>query len=106
MSDIEIQNIGFKPGEKLYEELMNYEEIRRSWELDRYFAVLPAFTLLYRNIEYSYPDVIKDKVYKEYHSANEVPLSKEQLLFFLQDNDLLLTSSDDWEHPAERYWPN
>jgi len=104
--DIGIQNIGVKPGEKMYEELMNYEEIRRSWELDRYFVVLPAFAGMYRNIQYAYPEVIKKQVEKEYHSANEVPFSKEQLLFFLQDNNLLLTSSDDWEHPAERYWPN
>jgi FlaA1/EpsC-like NDP-sugar epimerase len=104
--DIGIQNIGVKPGEKMYEELMNYEEIRRSWELDRYFVVLPAFTGMYRNIQYAYPKVIKKQVDKEYHSANEVPLSKEQLLSFLKDNELLLTGPDDWEHPAERYWPN
>jgi FlaA1/EpsC-like NDP-sugar epimerase len=104
--DIGIQNIGVKPGEKMYEELMNYEEIRRSWELERYFVVLPAFTGMYRNIQYTYPEVIKEQVDREYHSQNEIPLSKEQLLSFLQDNNLLLTSPDDWEHPAERYWPN
>jgi FlaA1/EpsC-like NDP-sugar epimerase len=104
--DIQIQNIGVKPGEKMYEELMNYEEIRRSWELDRYFVVLPAFKGKYRKVQYAYPEVIKKKIDKEYHSENEVPFSKDQLLSFLQDNDLLLTSPDDWQHPAERYWPN
>ena len=41
--DIEIKIIGHQPGEKLYEELLNMEETRRSWELARYFVVLPAF---------------------------------------------------------------
>jgi FlaA1/EpsC-like NDP-sugar epimerase len=40
---IEIEECGVKPGEKMYEELMNEEEVRRSFEIDDYFVVLPAF---------------------------------------------------------------
>jgi len=87
--EIVIENIGVKPGEKMYEELMNFEEIRRSWELTRYFVVLPAWTSIYRDIDYKYPDVCRKKVNIPYHSKNEKPLSKKQLRTFLKKNNLL-----------------
>ena len=34
---IKIKEIGIKPGEKLYEELMSGEEVRRTVELKNYF---------------------------------------------------------------------
>ncbi len=40
---IEIKVTGPRPGEKLYEELMNEEETRRSWELSQYYVIYPAF---------------------------------------------------------------
>lgn len=42
-ADIPIKVIGAKPGEKFYEELMNDEEVRRSYDIDDFFVVLPAF---------------------------------------------------------------
>lgn len=39
---VEIVEVGRRPGEKVYEELMNEEEVRRSIELDKFFVVLPA----------------------------------------------------------------
>jgi FlaA1/EpsC-like NDP-sugar epimerase len=87
--DIKINIIGHKPGEKLYEELINLEETRRSWELERYFAVLPAFRDMYRDIVFEYPDLISKEVTKAYHSGNETPLSKAQLAQFLRKNNLL-----------------
>lgn len=41
--DMSIEIIGQKPGEKMYEELMNDEEVRRTYELDKFFVVLSAF---------------------------------------------------------------
>jgi len=87
--EIPIKTIGVKPGEKMYEELMNFEETRRSWELERYFVVLPAFTHIYRDINYEYPDVRSKEVGNPYHSENTPPLSKDQLAAFLRDNSLL-----------------
>jgi len=86
---ISIQIIGHKPGEKMYEELINIEETRRSWELSRYFVILPAFTDIYREIDYDYPDINSKTVTKAYHSGNEKPLSKSQLAAFLKENRLL-----------------
>lgn len=90
---IEIATIGSKAGEKMYEELLSGEETRRAVELPRYFTVLPAFRSLYQDIEYSYPDVLADKVDRPYNSASEAPLSKEELLAFLKENDLLTPES-------------
>lgn len=93
--DISITIIGSKPGEKMYEELMNNEETRRSWELNRYFVVLPAFTNIYHSISYNYPDIQSKEVTNPYHSRNETPLNKIQLTKFLKDNNLLHEESED-----------
>ena len=104
--NISITNIGTKPGEKMYEELMNYEDVRRSLELDRYFVIIPAFTSFYRSVNYEYDDMKSMHVKKPYHSGNEIPLDKRQLLEFLKQNGLLEKDSTENAHPAERYWPN
>jgi FlaA1/EpsC-like NDP-sugar epimerase len=90
-AEIEIRVVGHQPGEKLYEELLNQEETRRSWELARYFLVLPAFREIYRDIAFDYPDITSKKVTSAYHSDTETPLSKAQLVKFLQKNKLLNT---------------
>jgi FlaA1/EpsC-like NDP-sugar epimerase len=103
--DIKVDIIGSKPGEKLYEELMSDEETARTCELEKYFAVLPAFRSLYRNIEYNYSGTTSRSVNNAYHSANEPALSKEALTKFLRDNQLIEEFDELSEHPAERYWP-
>ena len=97
--DINIEYIGVKPGEKMYEELMNIEETRRTWELPLYFTVLPAFRGLYREIVYAYPEVLSKNVTNPYHSGNEKPVTKEDLKQFLKDNDLLYGDITMDEHP-------
>ncbi len=104
-SDIKIMDIGVKPGEKMYEELMSLEETRRAIELPSYFAVLPAFRRIYKNIEYNYPDIVTDRVENSYISASETPMSKEELRGFLVENDLLKGEVTDRPHPDRRYFP-
>lgn len=104
--NIRIETIGTKPGEKMYEELMSLEEIRRAWELRRYFVIMPAFANVYRDLIYKYPEVQSSEVTNPYHSGNESPLSKEQLTRFLTENELLLEDPAANQHPAERFWPN
>jgi FlaA1/EpsC-like NDP-sugar epimerase len=103
--DIPIEIIGTKPGEKMYEELMSLEETRRSVELPRYFAVMPAFKGLYRNIKYDYAEIVSAKVTNPYHSGNESPLTKDELKEFLIRNRLLYDDPNECKHPQERYWP-
>lgn len=88
-SHIEIQEIGAKPGEKLYEELMNEEETRRALELEEQFVVLPAFRSVYENIDYQYPNIVNIKVDKPYNSSIEKPFTREQLKDYLLINNLV-----------------
>ena len=99
---IEITTIGTKPGEKLYEELMSDEETGRTWELEKYFAVLPSYRSLYREINYEYPAVVSRTVSNAYHSANEPSLSQNELSEFLKRNELIDESLPS-THPAERF---
>jgi FlaA1/EpsC-like NDP-sugar epimerase len=104
--DLSIKVIGTKPGEKMYEELMSLEETRRAWELERYFVILPAFTSLYRKIEYKYQDLLTQTISDPYNSGNEKPLTKDQLREFLKENHLLYEDPEKARHPSERFWPN
>ncbi len=103
--DIDIIEIGTKPGEKLYEELMSHEEMRRAVELPRYFSVLPAFRGIYRDIKYDYTEMITDKISNPYNSSNEEPLTQDELLIFLKENDLLVPIDHIGQQPDKRYWP-
>ena len=103
-SDIKVETIGTKPGEKLYEELMSDEETRRAIELERYFAVLPAFRGMYGLIEYDYPGVLSRIVDNPYVSADEAALSITELRQFLVDNQLLAMTPEEQSHPDQRYW--
>jgi hypothetical protein len=84
---------------------MSDEETFRTCELERYFAVLPAFRSLYREIEYSYNDVLGTALDKAYHSANEPALGKKELRDFLIQNQLIEEFEECRVHPSERYWP-
>jgi FlaA1/EpsC-like NDP-sugar epimerase len=102
---IDIQLIGSKPGEKLYEELMSEEETRRTIELDLYFSVLPAFRCLYRDIDYAYSNILSKEINKPYNSNNEPVLSRDELRNFLHENKLIEEAPETISHPSQRYWP-
>jgi len=87
--EIKITEIGAKPGEKLYEELMSSEETRRAVELEQYFSVLPAFRGLYNEIEYTYSGVVSEDVYNPYVSSSEAPLSISEIRKLLNEFGLL-----------------
>jgi len=103
--EIEVIEMGSKPGEKLYEELMSHEETRRAIELSNYFSILPAFRGIYRDIPYDYESVESFEVKNPYVSADEEPLSLEELKGFLRRHKLLSEGSVAPKHPDERYWP-
>jgi len=95
--DIEISVIGSKPGEKLYEELINEEEIRRTAELPNYFAVIPAFKSVYNNIDYTYPKMDGMGVSKTYTSRNGDSMSKMELKEYLIDHNLVTIKREQTE---------
>jgi FlaA1/EpsC-like NDP-sugar epimerase len=83
-----IKEIGVKPGEKMYEELMSDEEVGRALETKDFFVVLPAFRDLYE-IEYTYPDSLHNRVTNSYKSSDEPALSREQLRNYLLENAII-----------------
>jgi len=86
---IEIEEIGCKPGEKLYEELMSDEETRRAVELPQFFSVLPAFRNLYADIDYDYPNVVEELVTDPYISEKQEILSVSEIRQLLTSNKLI-----------------
>ena len=100
--DIDIIEIGEKPGEKLYEELMSSEEVRRTICLDKYFCVLPAFRGIYHDIDYTYPGIQSEKLDNPYVSSTEKCLSLDEIDIFLDEHELC---NVDGAVTAERYWP-
>ena len=87
--NIELRTVGCKPGEKLYEELINEEEVRRTIELERYFVVFPAFRAVYEAIDYTYEGESGVTPERPYNSGVEPPMSKEDLRHYLRRHKLL-----------------
>ena len=88
-SRMPITEIGAKPGEKLYEELMSDEETRRTVELAEMFAVLPAFRSVYEEISYDYADLVSRTVENAYVSSPENAMTVEQLGLWCRRHELL-----------------
>ena len=101
--EIEVTEIGSKPGEKLYEELMSDEETRRAIELDNFFSVLPAFRGIYGDIKYNYSRVVSKIVENPYVSEQQDSLTIDEIKDFLSRNNLLFDSNDNINDT--RYWP-
>jgi FlaA1/EpsC-like NDP-sugar epimerase len=97
-ASMEVRVIGAKPGEKLYEELMNDEETRRTIELEEYFCVLPAFKSVYEEIDYAYPGLNGQGVGVDnpYNSSVEAAMTREALRPYLHETGLL----DELAEPA------
>ena len=91
VEEIELRIVGSKPGEKLYEELINEEEVRRTVELERYFVVIPAFRSVYEAIDYIYEDGGEARPARPYNSSLEPAMSKEDLRQYLRQHNLLET---------------
>jgi FlaA1/EpsC-like NDP-sugar epimerase len=101
--EMEIDEIGSKPGEKLYEELMSDEETRRTIELDQFFSVLPAFRGIYNDINYNYSTIVSELVEDPYVSERQISLTIKEVKDFLRDNKLLFNININEQNT--RYWP-
>ncbi|MEK5443670.1 SDR family NAD(P)-dependent oxidoreductase [Fredinandcohnia sp. FSL W7-1320] len=83
VNEITIEEIGLRPGEKMYEELMTYDESKNALELPHMY-VIPG---LYQK-ELNYKDVKMAK-YGTYSSMNQNPLSIEELRQLLINEQLI-----------------
>ena len=80
--DIKIIEIGARPGEKDYEELTTHEEIRRTFVADDMLIVLPAYSIVYTDIEYDYD-------FDTVPSTQEYNSDKSELMNTAELNELL-----------------
>lgn len=101
-NSIEIDEIGIKPGEKLYEELVSSEEVRRVIQQDEYYILLPAFSGMYEHVEYDYPKVKTTPLKSPYISCVDNAIDVESVRNLLHKNKLLNKPTID-KH--RRYWP-
>ncbi|MDF0599283.1 SDR family NAD(P)-dependent oxidoreductase [Psychromarinibacter sp. C21-152] len=84
--NIEIIEIGAKPGEKMYEELMNDEEVRRTFEYENFFVVTSAFADL-SNEQYIYLRGAPTAAFP-YNSAVESAMTYNELKSYLVERGL------------------
>jgi len=83
--DIEVKITGARPGEKLYEELLNSEEVRRSMESEKFFIIMPAL----EDTEYSYEDMSTSAATLPYTSANAEAMNKKDLRAYMYTHGLI-----------------
>lgn len=88
-SRMPVTEIGSKPGEKLYEELMSDEETRRAVELTEMFAVLPAFRSVYEEIGYDYSDIVNTCVTDPFVSSPAKAMSVAELRAYCEQHGVL-----------------
>jgi FlaA1/EpsC-like NDP-sugar epimerase len=82
--DIRIKETGLRPGEKMYEELMTFEESKYAIEFDDMFAVPPLFN----HKVYAYGEG-RQAVQQNYSSHDADPISKEALRKLIIQEKLL-----------------
>ena len=86
--NIDIVEIGAKPGEKMYEELMNDEEVRRTWEKGDFFVTLSAFADSQAD-EYAHlHDCLRPD--RPYNSAHEAAMTRTELTRYLLERKVLV----------------
>ncbi|NGQ95639.1 SDR family NAD(P)-dependent oxidoreductase [Brevibacillus sp. SYP-B805] len=84
--EIQIKEIGLRPGEKRYEELMTEEEKLIAWELPEMFIIPSVFTD--KEEPALYPDAVK-MVNREVNSHSEKPIDRETLRRWIMEERLI-----------------
>lgn len=79
--------IGIRPGEKLHETLINFDEMRDSWELDEMYVILNPLLRLNRERQYSRLKKIKNM--ETYSSDKVEKISKNDLKKIIQQAGLI-----------------
>lgn len=90
--DVSIVECGLRPGEKMFEELITAEEIRRTFDLGAFFVILPAFRPIYERIGYEYSGLVLQPVEKLYVSSEEPCMDDAELAQLLLQPDVLPAS--------------
>lgn len=86
-ADIKISAVGVKPGEKMYEELLNNEEVRRTYDIDNFFVVLPAFTAKHEKF---FPYIVaRQKADRPYDSSVEKCMTAREVADYFSAHRIL-----------------
>ncbi len=87
---ISVRFVGPRPGEKLFEELLSPEEMGRALETEDMFVVLPSLQGLPAGIQYTYRGRVEQTFLpRRVHSAQEVPMTVEEITHFLLHRQIL-----------------
>ncbi|MBZ9636002.1 SDR family NAD(P)-dependent oxidoreductase [Clostridium sp. FP1] len=86
LEDIDIQTMGFRAGERKFEELMTKEESEVAYDLGDMYAVLCSDSV--RGLEVSYEKYKKAEV-GSYNSSEGVHITKEQVRALLREDGLI-----------------
>lgn len=86
INSIEIENIGLRPGERKFEELMTCEESEFAYDLDNMYAVMPT---VYSNELNRYYEKKKKAKAGSYNSSDIIPITKEQARNLLVSEELI-----------------
>jgi FlaA1/EpsC-like NDP-sugar epimerase len=81
-ADVEIREVGVRPGEKMWEELITDEEIRHTFDIGHYLVVLPPLKTDYATAVRRYTDA-PQPIGQIYKSSNETPMTKDEIRAFL-----------------------
>ena len=82
---IEIDVIGSRVGEKLYEELMTEEEAVNAYEDEEMFVVLPQTFDVTGELPYNLPDNFKKAQEREFSSERVKLLTREEIKHLLRE---------------------
>ncbi|MBF01659.1 MAG: capsule biosynthesis protein CapD [Flavobacterium sp.] len=85
--DIKIIEVGARPGEKLYEELMNDEEVRRTFEYGDFFVTLSAFADASSSGYDRFADCSRPD--RPYNSAHEKALAPDEVADYLTSHGII-----------------
>lgn len=85
---VKVKQIGVIPGEKMMEELVSEEEIRRAYESDKFIIVLPAIRNIYNEIAFDYPWKTQE-ISKAYASSDEKLMGEAEILDLLREPGVL-----------------
>ncbi len=86
LEDIDIQTIGFRAGERKFEELMTKEESEFAYDLGDMYAVLSSDSV--RGLEISYKKYKKAEV-GSYNSSEGIHITKERVRNLLKQDNLI-----------------